>query len=216
MTKHEIVQYLTHHGIVAIIRADGGGDDLVRCVEALAAGGVRCIEITLTTPGALEAIEAASKRLAGADVLLGAGSVVDGASARLAILAGARYIVSPITSQEVIRMAHRHGAAVLPGAFTPTEIFQAWEWGADIVKVFPATLGGLDYIKAVRAPLPQIPLCPTGGIDLDNIDAFIDAGVAAVGIGSNLVSKKLLAAEDWDGLRENAARYAAAWAARRG
>lgn len=211
MTRSEIVSYIVSNGIVAIVRADKGGDELVRVVEAVAEGGVRCIEVTMTTPGALQCIEMAAEKLAGAEVLIGVGSVLDAETARLAILAGAEYVVSPISSREVIQMTHRYGKAALPGALTPNEIFQAWEDGGDIIKVFPATLGGLEYIKAVRAPMPQIPLCPTGGVDLINLNSFVEAGVSAVGIGTNLVSKKLIAAQDWKGLTALAREYAAAW-----
>ena len=170
----------------------------------------------MTTPGALQCIEAASKKLAGADVCIGVGSVLDAETARLAILAGAQYVVSPVTVAGVIAMAHRYGKPCLPGAFTPTEIFNAWELGGDLIKVFPATLGGLEYIKAVRAPMPQIPLVPTGGVDLDNLADFVKAGVAGIGVGGNLVSKKLLQAQDYAGLTENARRYAEAFAAAKG
>ncbi|MBI3117685.1 MAG: bifunctional 4-hydroxy-2-oxoglutarate aldolase/2-dehydro-3-deoxy-phosphogluconate aldolase [Candidatus Hydrogenedentes bacterium] len=216
MNKQQILNYLTEHGIIAIVRADSGGEDLVRVVEAVAKGGVRCIEVTMTTPGALECIELASKKLAGADVLLGVGSVLDPETARLAILAGAQYVVAPVTVAEVITMAHRYGKPALPGAFTPTEIFHAWELGGDLIKVFPATLGGLDYIKAVRAPMPQIPLVPTGGVDVGNLADFIKAGVAGIGVGSNLVSKKLVDAHDFAGLTDNARRFAEAYQAARG
>jgi 2-dehydro-3-deoxyphosphogluconate aldolase/(4S)-4-hydroxy-2-oxoglutarate aldolase len=215
MNRHAIVQYLQDKGIVAIVRADSG-DDLVAVVEAVAEGGVRCIEVTMTTPGALACIETAAEKLKGADVLLGVGSVLDAETARLAILAGAQYVVAPITDDATIRMAHRYGKPALPGAFTPNEIFRAWELGGDLIKVFPATLGGLDYIKAVKAPMPQIPLVPTGGVDAGNLHTFVDAGVAAVGVGSALVSKKLLAERDFKGLTANAKKFAEAFAAARG
>lgn len=212
MSKTAIINYLTGHGIVAIVRADSGGDDLVRVVEAVMEGGVRCIEVTMTTPGALQCIETASAKLLGADVCIGVGTVLDAETARLAILAGAQYVVSPVTVPEVIDMAHRYGKPCLPGAWTPSEIFRAWELGGDIIKVFPASVGGLEYIKAVRGPLPQIPMCPTGGVDLDNLADFVKAGVVAIGVGSNLVSKKLVQARDFRGLSENAWRYADAFA----
>lgn len=215
MSKQSIVNYLLEHGIVAIVRADSG-DDLVRVVEAVAEGGVRCIEVTMTTPGALECIETASKKLAGADVLLGVGSVLDAETCRLAILAGAQYVVSPVTSEPIIRMAHRYGRPALPGAFTPTEIVNAWEQGGDLIKVFPSSMGGADYIKAVRAPMPQIPLVPTGGVDVDNIKDFLAAGAAALGVGGNLVSKKLVDAKDFKGLTANARKFADAFRAARG
>ncbi|MCF6283691.1 MAG: bifunctional 4-hydroxy-2-oxoglutarate aldolase/2-dehydro-3-deoxy-phosphogluconate aldolase [Candidatus Hydrogenedentes bacterium] len=213
MDRHQRIQYLKDKGIVAIIRADQGGDTLVRAVEALVEGGIHCVEITMTTPGALACIETASHQLEGADVLLGVGSVLDAETARLAILAGAEYVVCPVTVAETITMGHRYGVPVLPGALTPTEIFRAWELGGDLIKVFPATLGGLDYIKAVKAPMPQIPLVPTGGVDADNLHTFVEAGVAAVGVGSALVSKKLMAAGDFVGIKSQAQRFADAYAA---
>ncbi len=212
MSKTAILNYLMEHGIVAIVRADGGGDDLVRVVEAVAEGGVRCIEVTMTTPGALQCIETASAKLAGADVCIGVGTVLDAETARLAVLAGAQYVVTPVSVPEVITMTHRYGKPCLPGAWTPTEIFRAWEMGGDIVKVFPASVGGLDYIKAVRGPLPQIPLCPTGGVDLDNLADFVKAGVVAIGVGGNLVSRKLMESRNFKGLTENARRFADAMA----
>ncbi len=214
MDKHAIQSYLTQHGIVAVVRADSA-DGLSRIVEAVMEGGVRCIEVTMTTPGALECIEAATKDLAGADVSIGVGSVLDAETARLAILAGAQYVASPITAAEVIQTAHRYGKPCMPGAFTPTEIHTAWMLGGDVIKVFPASCGGLEYIKAVRAPMPQIPLIPTGGVDLDNLADFVKAGVTLVGIGGNLVSKKLVEARDYKGITVNARRYAEALAAAR-
>jgi 2-dehydro-3-deoxyphosphogluconate aldolase/(4S)-4-hydroxy-2-oxoglutarate aldolase len=214
MTLHDRVHYLIENGIVAIVRADSG-EDLVRVVEAIAAGGVRCIEVTMTTPGALACIETAAEKLRGADVLLGVGSVLDAPTARLAILAGAEYVVSPTTSKEVIDMAHAYGKPALPGAYTPNEIVRAWELGGDLIKVFPAAHGGLEYIKAVRAPLPDIPLVPTGGVDTGNLADFVSAGVAAVGVGSALVNKKLLEARDFAGITENARRFAEALQAAR-
>jgi 2-dehydro-3-deoxyphosphogluconate aldolase/(4S)-4-hydroxy-2-oxoglutarate aldolase len=146
---------------------------------------------------------------------LGVGTVLDAETARLAILAGAQFVVGPVTSPEVIDMAHRYGKPCMPGAFTPTEIYNAWIMGGDIIKVFPASCGGLDYIKAIRAPLPQIPLTPTGGVDLDNLADFVRAGVVCIGAGGNLVSKKLVDAQDYKGLTENARRYADAFLAAR-
>jgi 2-dehydro-3-deoxyphosphogluconate aldolase/(4S)-4-hydroxy-2-oxoglutarate aldolase len=213
MDRYQRIQYLKDKGIVAIIRADQGGDDLVRTVEALVKGGIHCVEITMTTPGALQCLETASRQLKGQDVLLGVGSVLDAETARLAILAGAQYVVCPITSPGAITMGHRYGVPVLPGAFTPTEIFNAWELGGDLIKVFPATLGGLEYIKAVKAPMPQIPLVPTGGVDAQNLHTFVEAGVAAVGVGTALVSKKLLADRDFAGIESQARRFADAYAA---
>ena len=207
MDKYATINYLLDKCIVAVVRADSGGDDLVRVVEAVAAGGVHCIEVTMTTPGALECIETAAKKLAGADALLGVGTVLDAETCRMAILAGAEYVVSPTLSLAAIQMARRYGKPMIAGAYTPSEILTAWEQGSDLVKVFPASIGGPEYIRALKGPLPQVPLVPTGGVELDNIAAFLKAGASALGVGGNLVSKKLLAARDFKGLTENAKRF---------
>ena len=214
MDKMTVLDYIRRNGIIAIIRADSG-EDLVRVVEAVAEGGIRCIEVTMTTPGALRCLELAAVRLSASDICLGVGTVLDAETARLAILAGARYVVSPVLAPGVIETAHRYGCPCLPGAFTPTEIFTAWEAGADMVKVFPASLGGLDYIKAVRAPLPNIPLVPTGGVDLNNLAAFVAAGVSAIGVGGNLAGKDLIKAGKFAEITENARKYATALAVAR-
>ena len=210
MDKYAAIQYLLDKCIVAVVRVDTGGDDLVKVVEAVAAGGVHCIEVTMTTPGALQCIEAASRKLAEADVLLGVGSVLDAETCRMAILAGAEFVVTPTLSVPTIQMARRYGKPVIPGAFTPTEILTAWENGADFVKVFPSSVGGPAYIKAIKGPLPQIPLVPTGGVNLDNVGAFLGAGAAAVAVGGNLVSKQLVAERDFEGLTANARAFAEA------
>jgi 2-dehydro-3-deoxyphosphogluconate aldolase/(4S)-4-hydroxy-2-oxoglutarate aldolase len=211
MDKHAIEAHLRQCGVIAIVRARRGGDPLVRVVEAIAAGGVRAVEVTLNTPGALPAIEAATEKLAGVEVCIGAGSALDAESCRLAILAGAQYIVCPITSEAVIRMAHRYGKPCIPGALTPNEIFHAWELGGDLIKVFPSDQGGAAYIRAVRAPMPQIPLVPTGGVRVENMADFADAGATAVGVGGSLVSDALIESEDYAAITENARRYQAAW-----
>jgi len=216
MDKYAAIQYLLDKCIVAVVRADSGGEDLVRVVEAVAAGGVHCIEVTMTTPGALQCIEAASAKLDEADVLLGVGSVLDAETCRMAILAGAQYVVTPTLSLPAIQMARRYGKPVIPGGFTPTEILAAWDSGADLVKVFPSSLGGAGYIKAIKGPLPQIPLVPTGGVNVDNVGDFLSAGAAAVAVGGNLVSKKLVAERDFDGLKANARAFAEAVRAARG
>ena len=210
MDKHEAIQYMLDKCIVAVVRADSGGDDLVKVVHAVAAGGVHCIEVTMTTPGALKCIEQASRELAGADALLGVGSVLDAETCRMAILAGAEYVVSPTLSVPVIQMARRYGKPVICGAYTPTEILTAWDHGSDLVKVFPASVGGPGYLKAVKGPLPQVPLVPTGGVDLETAGAFLDAGASALAVGGCLVEKKLLAARDFDGITKNAKAFAEA------
>ncbi|HRI87494.1 MAG TPA: bifunctional 4-hydroxy-2-oxoglutarate aldolase/2-dehydro-3-deoxy-phosphogluconate aldolase [Candidatus Hydrogenedentes bacterium] len=208
MDTQSALNYIKTHCIVAVVRAESGGDDLVRIVEAVAAGGVRCIELTMTTPGALQALELASTKLAGADVMLGVGTVLDAETCRMAILAGASFVVTPVVAPEVARMARRYGKPVALGAYTPTEVLAAWESGADVVKVFPASVGGPDYIKAIKGPLPQVPLLPTGGVELDNIADFLKAGAFALGVGGNLVSKKLVDAKDFAGITKNAAKFA--------
>lgn len=207
MDKNGIIQYLLDKCLVAIVRASSG-DDLVRVVEAVAEGGVPCVEVTMTTPGALACIETASKKLAGSDALIGVGTVLDAETCRAAILAGAEYIVTPTLSLPVIQMARRYGKPVFSGAFTPTEILTAWEAGTDFAKVFPCSVVGPEYIKAIKGPLPQVPLVPTGGVEIDNIATFLKAGASALGVGGNLVSKKLMDARDFKGLTENARKFA--------
>lgn len=210
MNKHDATTYILEKCIIAVVRADTGGDDLVQVVEAVAAGGVHCIEVTMTTPGALDCIKAAAGRLARADALLGVGTVLDAETCRMAILAGAQYVVSPTLSVPVIEMARRYGKPVICGAYTPTEILAAWERGSDLVKVFPASVGGPDYLKAIRGPLPQIPLVPTGGVELHNVGEFLAAGAAALAVGGNLVSKKLVAERNFTGITDSARAFAEA------
>ena len=216
MDKYDAINYLLDKCIVAVVRADTGGEDLVKVVEAVAAGGVHCIEVTMTTPGALAYIKVPSEKLQTADALHGVGTVLDPETCRLAILAGAQYVVTPTLSLPTIQMARRYGKPVICGAYTPTEILTAWENGSDLVKVFPASVGGPGYIKALKGPLPHIPLVPTGGVELDNVGEFLSAGASALAVGGNLVSKKLMAAKDFDGLTANAKAFAAAVKAARG
>lgn len=216
MDKYDAINYMLDKCIIAVVRADSGGDDLVKVADAVAAGGVHCIEVTMTTPGALDCIKAASEKLQKADALLGVGSVLDPETCRMAILAGAQYVVTPTLSIPAIEMARRYGKPVVCGAYTPTEILTAWESGSDLVKVFPASVGGPAYIKAIKGPLPQIPLVPTGGVELDTVGGFLSAGAAALAVGGNLVSKKLLAAKDFDGITANAKAFADAVKAARG
>jgi 2-dehydro-3-deoxyphosphogluconate aldolase / (4S)-4-hydroxy-2-oxoglutarate aldolase len=185
-------------GVVAVIRADSP-DQLVDVVRALRDGGVEVAEITMTTPGALDAIKQASDKL-GKDALIGVGSVLDAETARAAILAGAQYIVAPALNLEVIQMAHRYGKPVIPGGLTPTEIITAWSAGADMVKVFPANHFGPQYFKDLLAPMPQLKLTPTGGVDLSTAADWIKAGAACLGVGSSLVKKELIKSKDWAGL----------------
>ncbi|HAF70554.1 MAG: 2-dehydro-3-deoxyphosphogluconate aldolase/4-hydroxy-2-oxoglutarate aldolase [Acetothermia bacterium 64_32] len=203
MHNTDILKELVDLGALGIIRVQSS-TDLVRTAEALREGGLSCLEITMTTPGALRAIEEARGELP--DVLMGAGTVLDAPTARQAILAGAQFLVTPTVELDVIEVAHRYGVPVIPGAMTPTEILTAWEAGADMVKVFPASVLGPAYIKAIRGPLPQIPLAPTGGITADNAGEFVKAGAALVCAGGWLVDKKAVAEGRYEVLTENAKR----------
>lgn len=195
-------------GVVAIVRLPSA-DRLLQVAEAILAGGVTAIEFTMTTPRALETLAKASTEM-GENVVLGAGTVLDGATARAAIQAGAAFVVAPTLSRETIETCHRYDVAVIPGAFTPTEILTAWEWGADLVKVFPATGLGPRYFRDVLAPLPQVRLVPTGGVDLDSAGPFIEAGAAAIAVGSNLVDPRVVASGDLGVLTERARAFRSA------
>jgi 2-dehydro-3-deoxyphosphogluconate aldolase/(4S)-4-hydroxy-2-oxoglutarate aldolase len=201
-------------GVVAVVRMREAGP-LAQVGAALAEGGIAAIEFTMTTPGALRVIEEVT---ASGDerVVWGAGTVLDPETCRAAILAGARFIVSPTLNPKVIEVCRRYSVIAVPGAFTPTEILTAWELGADVVKVFPATALGPQYFKDVLAPLPQVRLLPTGGVSLDNAGDFIRAGAVSVAVGGNLVRADDVAAGRFDALTERAAKYVAAVKAARG
>jgi len=204
-THAENLQYLLQEKIVAIVRLESG-EKLLKVAEALKAGGITVIEFTLSTPGALEVIKDASIHFGG-EVFLGAGTVLDAETARMAILAGAEFIVTPTVNLETISMCKRYGKPIVAGAMTPTEMLTAWEAGADLIKVFPVSnIGGADYIKAVLAPLPQMRLVPTGGVNTDNVPEYFKAGAAAVAVGGSLVDKKAVANNDWEGITRKAQR----------
>lgn len=189
-------------GAVAVVRlADSGR--LVRLAEAIAEGGVTAIEVTMTTPDALAVIEDVSRQLGDA-VTVGVGSVLDAETARRAVDAGARYVVSPVFKREIVDEAHRMGVPAMPGCFTPTEILAATEAGADTVKVFPADVLGMDFFKGVLAPMPHLQLMPTGGVTLTNAGDWVRAGAVAVGVGSALLDKRAIADGDWAALTERA------------
>jgi 2-dehydro-3-deoxyphosphogluconate aldolase/(4S)-4-hydroxy-2-oxoglutarate aldolase len=193
-------------GIIPVIRADSA-DAAMAIVEALAEAGLVIAEISMTVPGAIDAIAAVSKRFAD-KVLVGAGTVTDAETARRAADAGAEFVVTPCLVPKVIDAARGAGVAVLPGGLTPTEIFAAFSAGADMVKVFPAqNVGGAAYLRALRGPFPDIPLVPTGGVTLDNIRAMFDAGAAAVGVGGELISKDALARRDYAAIGALAAKF---------
>jgi 2-dehydro-3-deoxyphosphogluconate aldolase/(4S)-4-hydroxy-2-oxoglutarate aldolase len=189
------LERLLASGIVAVIRAKSG-ELLVDVAEALLAGGVDAIEVTFTVPKAAEVIEKVADKL-GDRILLGAGTILDAETAQVAIAAGAQYLVSPTVNLDVIRFCKRHGKLSLPGALTPTEVVSAWEAGADVVKIFPSDVGGAKYLKALKAPLPQIRMMPTGGVTLETAADFLKAGACALGVGGNLVEQSALERRDF-------------------
>jgi len=201
-------------GVVAVIRMKDPAK-VQAVVDAIAAGGVHAIEVTMTVPGAVKLIEALAPRMP-AGFLFGAGTVLDAATAASVIDAGAQFIVSPVFRTSLITACHERGVPVTPGCFSPTEILDAWEAGADIVKVFPATALGPGYIKDVRAPLPHVKLMPTGGVTVENAGEWIAAGAVAVGVGSALLDAKAIEAGDYAALTARAARIVANVNAARG
>ncbi len=192
-------------GVIAIVRV-ASAEQAVEVCGAVARGGVKAIEVTMTVPGAIDAIKE-FKKTASDDILLGAGTVLDPETARTVILAGADFIVSPNLNVDVIKMAHRYGKVVIPGTFTATEILAAWDAGADIVKIFPAGVVGPQYLKDIKGPLPQIRITPTGGVTLDNASEFIRAGAACISVATALVDKKALAEKKFDVISEKARQF---------
>src|SRR3989442_10627344 len=207
MSKEKQLQQILDSGIVAVVRSQDS-QQLVEAVRALAEGGVNVVEITMSVPNALDVLRQVRQAL-GDRLLLGAGTVLDPETARAVLLAGAEYIVAPTLNLDVIRLCQRYDKLVMPGAFTPTEILTAWEAGADIVKVFPAEIVGPAFFKALRGPLPQIRLMPTGGVDLTTAAAFLKAGACCLGVGGQLVDPKAVAAGDLGRIRDLARQYVA-------
>ena len=207
MDKTQKLNLIRETGVIAIMRAQSSGQ-LIAAADAIKAGGVRVIEVTMTTPGALSVIAQASEKY-GDEVLFGAGSVLDAETARSAILAGAGFVVAPTLNLDVVALCNRYSVPVVPGCYTPTEMLTAWEAGADMVKLFPASVGGPALIKAIRAPLPQLEIVPVGGVNLDTAVAFIENGAAALGVGSSLINQKLLDAGDMGELTRRAAAFIA-------
>ena len=201
----EILEAIIVSGIVAVIRVNSAQEAVEVC-GAIAKGGVKPIEVTMTVPGAVDVIKEL-RSIMKEEVILGAGTVLDSETARAVILAGAEFIVSPTLNLGVIEICRRYSKVVVPGAFTPTEILTAWEAGADIVKVFPATVGGPKYLKDILGPLPQIRLIPTGGVNLENTPDFIKAGAVAVAAGTSLVSKAALKEKNYDIITETARKF---------
>jgi 2-dehydro-3-deoxyphosphogluconate aldolase / (4S)-4-hydroxy-2-oxoglutarate aldolase len=207
MNKAEKLQLIRQTGVIAIMRAKSS-DQLIAAADAIRQGGVRVIEVTMTTPGALKVIESAASRY-GDEVLFGAGSVLDAETARAAVLAGAGFIVAPTLKASTIELCSRYSIPVMPGCFTPTEMLTAVEMGADMVKLFPAEIGGPALVKAILAPLPHLQIVPVGGVDLNTAAAFIRSGAAALGVGSSLINQKLLDAGDMPELTRLAAAFIA-------
>ncbi len=205
MTKEDQLRHILDCGIVAVVRSPDS-KQLVEVVRALADGGVTVAEITMSVPNALDVVKQVRAAL-GERVLLGAGTILDPETARAAILAGAEYIVAPTLNLDVIKLCRRYDKLVMPGAFTPTEILAAWEAGADIVKVFPADVVGPAFFKAIKGPLPQIRVMPTGGVDLTTAASFLKAGACCLGVGGQLVEPTAIAAGNFNRIRELAQQF---------
>lgn len=214
MDKATALQRLRNPGVVAVIRADSS-EQLLDVARALVAGGVTAMEVTMTTPNAIEVIRDVVAGFGDA-VLMGVGTVLDPETARAAILAGAQFVVTPVMRPEVIALCRRYSIPIVCGAYTPTEALTAHEAGADFIKIFPADSLGPGYIRALKAPLPQLEIIPTGGVDVETAGDFIRAGCAAVAAGGSLVSKKALLSGDWAAITRTAAALVAAVADARG
>jgi len=203
--KENRLRIIEDSGLVAVIRAEKA-DEVVKIALAVSEGGIVAIEITMTVPDAINVMKEVHNILGGR-ILLGAGTVLDAESARLAIKAGAEFIVSPILNMDIIKVCRKHGKIAIPGAFTPTEIVASWKSGADIVKIFPASVGGPGLIKDLRGPFPQIKFLPTGGITLENVAEFIKAGAVAVAVGSNIIDKKAVSLGKFEVITENSGKF---------
>ena len=206
MNKEDVLRRIREVGIVPVVRASSA-DEALQAIEAIKAGGISILEITMTVPRAVSVIGRVTASY-GDDVIVGAGTVLDAETARACILAGAQFVVSPALNVETISCCRRYSVAVMPGALTPTEVLQGWTAGADFVKVFPAgALGGANYIKSLKAPLPQIELVPTGGVSLKTAADFIRAGASALGVGADLVDTKALSEGRADLITERARQF---------
>ena len=202
MTRDEALKFILEAKVIAVIRMSDT-DKLFKVTEAIRLGGVKAIEITMTVPDALDVIRTMAQKKA-PDVLIGAGTVLNAETAVAAVRAGADFLVSPITNFDMIKACRKLDKFVAPGALTPTEIVAAWESGADVVKVFPATSVGPKYFKDLKGPLPQIRLMPTGGVSIENAKDFLDSGACCVAIGTALLDKKAIAENNWSVLTQKA------------
>ena len=207
MQKTEVLSKCREIGLIPVLRAESESQALA-LASAIAAGGVTVLEVTMTVPGAIRVMRKLVEDRP--EILIGAGTVLDAETARMCILEGAQFVVSPALNLKTIEMCHRYGVAVLPGALTPTEIVTAWQAGADVVKVFPASaLGGAKYLKSVKAPLPQVEMIPTGGVSQSTATEFLEAGAFALGVGADLVNPKAIADGHPELITESAAKYLA-------
>ena len=208
MTSKEILAVITGIGLVPVVRTTSA-ETAVKAVEAIYKGGVRAAEITMTVPGAVRALEKLAD-LFGGKILLGAGTVLDPETARVCMLAGAEFFVTPSLRVSTIEMVKRYSKVICPGALTPTEVLTAWEAGADVVKVFPCgNVGGAKYIKALKGPFPQIEMIPTGGVNLETAGDFLKAGACAVAVGGELVDAKSMKEGRFDVIEDRARQYLA-------
>jgi 2-dehydro-3-deoxyphosphogluconate aldolase/(4S)-4-hydroxy-2-oxoglutarate aldolase len=204
-SKNQVISMLVDPGIIAVVRAQRA-DQVIPLSQALIDGGVVVVEITMTTPNAIAAIQQA-RELVGDRALIGVGTVLDAETCRAALAAGAEFVVTPICRTELIAIAHAAERPIMIGAYTPTEAQLAHEAGADFIKIFPADTLGPGYMKSIRAPLPHLRIVPTGGVDVENVGAFLKAGCASLGVGSSLVSAKILQDADWAALTRKAAEF---------
>ena len=208
MSKQQILQSMLDAGIVAVVRTNSA-ESAIKSIEAIYRGGIIVAEVTMTVPGALQALEKIADSL-GDKIILGAGTVLDPETARACMLAGAQFFVTPALKLATIEMAHRYSKPIFPGALTPTEVLTAWEAGADVVKVFPCgNMGGPKYIKALKGPFPQIEMAPTGGVNLETVGEFLKAGACAVAVGGELIDAATIKAGKYEVFEERARQYVA-------
>ena len=209
MTKEAILSAITQIGIVPIVRTDSA-EGAIKAIEAVYRGGIRAAEITMTVPGAIKALEKLADQF-GDQIVLGAGTVLDPETARICMLAGAQFFVTPSLRLATIEMAQRYSKPIMPGALTPTEVLTAWEAGADAIKIFPCgNVGGAKYIKALKAPFPQIEMVPTGGVNLETCGDFLKAGACAVGVGGELIDAANIKAGKFEVFEERARQFLSA------
>jgi len=215
MHRNEILRSILDIGVVPVVRTSSA-ESAIRAIDAIYAGGIRAAEITMTVPGAIKALEKLADTF-GDKLVLGAGTVLDPETARICMLAGAEFFVTPALNLKTIEMVKRYSKVIMPGALTPTEVVTAWEAGADFVKVFPCgAMGGPKYIKALKAPLPQIEMVPTGGVSLENTADFLRAGAAAVAVGAELIDAKTISEGRYEVFEDRARKFLAEVAKARG